>query len=67
MYLIDDCITYFESSSRVFNHVDMMTREVFMPLLCLDQDASEHGDQLMDIMHRIMSQISLTQSQIEVD
>ena len=44
-----------------------MTREVFMPLMCGDsQPNSDQADKLMDVMHRIISQIAVTQSQIEV-
>ena len=59
-------MTYFESSIRIFDHMDLMTREVFMPLLCSDTGLNDQADKLMDIMHRIISQIAVTQSQIEV-
>ena len=42
-----------------------MTREVFMPLLCADTKNFEQSDKLMDIMHRIITQIAVAQSQIE--
>ena len=38
-----------------------------MPLMCGDtQPNSDQADKLMDVMHRIISQIAVTQSQIEV-
>jgi hypothetical protein len=38
-----------------------------MPLLCADNASNnDQADKLMDLMHRMISQISLTQSQIEV-
>ena len=43
-----------------------MTREVFMPLLCADNLVNDQADKLMDIMHRIISQVAVAQSQIEV-
>ena len=44
-----------------------MTREVFMPLMCGEIYVnSDQADKLMDVMHRIISQIAVTQSQIEV-
>lgn len=45
--------------------MDLMTREVFMPLLCADTNNFEQSDKLMDIMHRIITQIAVAQSQIE--
>ncbi len=58
-------MAYFEASFRIFDHMDLMTREVFMPLLCADSNSSDQADKLMDIMHRIISQIAVAQSQIE--
>ena len=47
--------------------MDLVTREVFMPLMCSEnQMNSDQADKLMDVMHRIISQIAVTQSQIEV-
>ena len=45
--------------------MDLITREVFMPLLCADTTSSDQSDKLMDIMHRIITQIAVAQSQIE--
>jgi hypothetical protein len=45
--------------------MDLMTREVFMPLLCADSSSGDQADKLMDIMHRIITQIAVAQSQIE--
>lgn len=45
--------------------MDLITREVFMPLLCADTTSSDHSDKLMDVMHRIITQIAVAQSQIE--
>ena len=58
-------MAYFEASFRIFDHMDLMTREVFMPLLCADSSSSDQADKLMDIMHRIITQIAVAQSQIE--
>lgn len=82
-------MTFFESSNRVFDHMDMMTREIFMPLLCSsssnvplpgemsteqsslslisssnDPLAFQSADKLMDVFHRIISQIAIAKSQI---
>lgn len=73
-------MAYFESSNRIFDHMDLMTREVFMPLLCssspptdsptvqsnesASSSSTQSADKLMDIMHRIISQIAIAQSQI---
>jgi hypothetical protein len=44
--------------------MDLLTREVFMPLLCTDSSYNDHADRLMDVMHRIISQVAIAQSQI---
>ena len=66
-FSIDSKVNFFETSIQIFNHIDLLTREVFMPLLCTDNASNnDQAYKLMDLMHRMISQISLTQSQIEV-
>ena len=36
-----------------------------MPLLCTDPNVNDQADKLMDVMHRIISQVAIAQSQIE--
>jgi len=62
---MNEQVVYFEASSRILDHMDLMTREVFMPLLCADSTSSDQSDKLMDIMHRIIAQVAVAQSQIE--
>ena len=65
-YFKGDHISIFESSARVFNHIDLLTRELFMPIMCIENTYNDQSDKLMDVMHRIMAQVTVTQSQIEV-
>jgi len=78
-------VAYFESSIRIFDHMDLITREVFMPLLCADTSSlsalsnnqqqqqqqqqqlqsTDQADKLMDVMHRIIAQLAVAQSQVE--
>ncbi len=76
-------VAYFESSIRIFDHMDLITREVFMPLLCADNgglsivsndqhhqhqqqlQSTDQADKLMDVMHRIIAQLAVAQSQVE--
>lgn len=38
-----------------------------MPLMCAENASNnDQADKLMDVMHRMISQIAITQSQIEV-
>ncbi len=63
----DTQVVFFETSVQIFDHMDLLTREVFMPLLCSDNTTNnDQADKLMDMMHRMISQIAVTQSQIEV-
>jgi dynein heavy chain len=50
---------------RIFDHIDLLTREVFMPLLCTETNMNHQADKLMDTMHRIISQLAVAQSQVE--
>lgn len=45
--------------------MDLITRDVFMPLLCTDINLNDQADKLMDVMHRIISQVAIAHSQIE--
>lgn len=64
----DNQVIFFETSIQTLNHIDLLTREVFMPLMCAENAPnSEQADKLMDLMHRMISQIAITQSQIEVN
>ncbi len=37
-----------------------------MPIMCEDNGTNDQSDKLMDVMHKIMAQVTVTQSHIEV-
>ena len=37
-----------------------------MPIMCIENTCNDQPDKLMDVMHKIMAQVTVTQSQIEV-
>lgn len=42
MFLSDEQLTYYETTQAVFDHVDLMLREVYLPLLCGGSQAVPH-------------------------
>ena len=61
---------YMDCGDNALNQLDMLTREVYLPLLCGDiSHASSHGisaDKLMDLLHRLMSHVETIQGHTEV-
>ena len=66
----DSEVTYTDCGDNVLLHLDMLTREIFLPLLCSDSHhASRNGvsaDKVMDLLHRLMSQVETIQGHTEV-
>lgn len=68
--LTDDEVMYLDCSSNSLQQLDLLTREVYLPLLCTDvSHANSYGasaDKLMDILHRLMATLETTEGHIEV-
>ena len=70
MLCTDAEVTYMDCGDNVLLHLDMLTREIFLPLICSDtHHATRNGvsaDKVMDILHRLMSQVETVQGHTEV-
>ena len=76
MYLLYICdstdseVMYMDCGDNALLQLDMLTREIYLPLLCSDtQHAAKHGvssDKIMDLLHRLMSQVETVQGHTEV-
>ena len=66
----DDEVMYMDCGENAMAQLDLLTREVYLPLLCADtQHAVNYGlsaDRLMDLLHRLMSQVETIQGHTEV-
>ena len=70
---------YIDCSSHVLQQLALMTRDLYLPLLCNDQltvstqSQATHGytysynvDRMIDILHRLMAHIETTKGQEQV-
>jgi hypothetical protein len=59
-----------DCSESTLQHIDLLTREVFLPMLCVDQNvainAGVNSDKLMDILHRLMGVVETTEGHVKV-
>lgn len=59
-----------DSTNAPLEHLELTLREVFLPLLGTNQPsvtgAGINGDKLMDILHRLMAAVEVTQGHVEV-
>ena len=63
-------IVYQDCTDNALSQVDLLTREIYLPLLCSEQGhASSYGlsaDKLMDLLHRLMGGVEVTQGHAHV-
>ncbi|GFS27875.1 dynein beta chain, flagellar outer arm [Elysia marginata] len=66
---MDSEVYYTDSSNVPLDHLEMTIREVFLPLLSTNNlslaSASGQGDKVMDILHRLMAAVEVTQGHVE--
>ena len=67
----DEEVMYLDSADNALEQLDLVTREVYLPLLCTDQThmANSYGisaDKVMDLLHRLMAHLETTQGHVEV-
>lgn len=59
-------VFYCSCSCDVVLHLEILTREVFLPLLSIEQAGGVSADKLMDILHRLISSLQVLKGNIEV-
>ncbi|GFO25147.1 dynein beta chain, flagellar outer arm [Plakobranchus ocellatus] len=66
---MDAEVYYTDSSNVPLEHLELTIREVFLPLLSTNNmtlaSASGSGDKVMDILHRLMAAVEVTQGHVE--
>ncbi|KAH9514965.1 hypothetical protein Btru_021540, partial [Bulinus truncatus] len=62
-------VFYMDCSRVPLEHLELTIREVFLPLLATNSqilsNSSGNGDKIMDILHRLMSAVEVTQGHVE--
>ena len=54
---IENDVILYDCSPNPLEHLDVMTREVFLPLLSMEQTGGISADKLMDLLHRLTSSV----------
>ncbi|KAK6172547.1 hypothetical protein SNE40_016179 [Patella caerulea] len=66
---MDQEVFYMDCTALPLEHLELTIREVFLPLLGINQPsvtgAGINGDKLMDILHRLMAAVEITQGHVE--
>ena len=65
---IGDEVFYIDCTNIPLEHLELIVREVYLPLMCTNQSvmSSTGGDKVMDVLHRLMSAVEITQGHVEV-
>ncbi len=67
---VDDEVMYLDVTDNALLQMDLLSREVYLPLLCSEQGhASSYNmsaDKLMDLLHRLMGGLEVTQGHTHV-
>lgn len=62
---ISSDVAYSECSKLPLEHLKLVTKEVYLPLLCAHNSAVS-ADQLLDVMHRLLGAMQLTSGFVQV-
>lgn len=68
IYLPGDEVFYIDCTNIPLEHLELIVREVYLPLMCTNQSvmSTTGGDKVMDVLHRLMSAVEITQGHVEV-
>lgn len=60
-------VFYIDCTNIPLEHLELLIREVYLPLMCTNQGKiATGGDKVMDILHRLMSVVEVSQGHVEV-
>ena len=60
-------VFYIDCTNIPLEHLELVIREVYLPLMCTNQGKiATGGDKVMDILHRLMSVVEVSQGHVEV-
>ena len=68
LVLTGDEVFYIDCTNVPLEHLELVVREVYLPLMCTNQSVMTNtgGDKVMDVLHRLMSAVEITQGHVEV-
>lgn len=59
-------VAYSECSKLPLEHLKLVTKEVYLPLLCVHHNVAISADQLLDLMHRLLGAMQVTSGFVQV-
>jgi len=67
-FISGDEVFYIDCTNVPLEHLELVVREVYLPLMCTNQSVMSNtgGDKVMDVLHRLMSSVEITQGHVEV-
>ena len=63
---VSDSVAYCDCSNKPLEHISMLTREVYLPLLSIDMGGSVSADKLMDLVHRLVANMQAAEGYTKV-
>lgn len=64
---INEQLYYLEWSEDFLHHFEDVTRNVFLPILSIEQSGGLSSDRLMDLLHKILSSSTVMSGKLEVN
>ena len=64
---INQQLYYLEWSEDFLHHFEDVTRNVFLPILSIEQSGGLSSDRLMDLLHKILSSSTVMSGKLEVN
>lgn len=66
--ILGEEVFYIDCTNIPLEHLELVVREVYLPLMCTNQSVMNNtgGDKVMDVLHRLMSTVEITQGHVEV-
>ena len=59
-------VAFCDCSYKPLEHVNALAREVYLPLLSIEMGGSVSADKLMDLLHRLVAHIQVTEGSVKV-
>ena len=59
-------VFYCSCSPNAIKHLEIISKEIFLPLLSIEQTGGASADKLMDILHRLISSLQIVDGNVQV-
>jgi len=63
--ILDD-VAFCDCSNKPLDYLDTLTRDVYLPLLSIEMGGSVSADKLMDLLHRLVTNMEVTVGTVKV-